>query len=368
MTDTAADDGGIAAKARFDIIRYAQVWEDADILVEALQGPPGRSFLSVCSAGDNALALLLLDPARVVVRDLSDAQLHCLRIRIAAVRELDWEDFVTLLEPRPGDDRHALMQRLLPLLDKPARDFWAARLDAVQQLGLAGLGKFEHYFALFRRHVLPLIHSPKLVEDVFAQREPAERHRFFAKCWDSWRWRLATNLFFSRFVMGRLGRDPAFFAHAEGSLPAQVRSKVRHAAVELDPRANPYMQWILLGRHEHALPLAWRPEHYATIRARLDRLAIERARVDDPSPHRFDGFNLSDVFEYMAPDEFAACYGRLLDLAAPNARLVYWNMMVPRRVPERHTAAVRCDAAAEARLKAADKAFFYGDLVIEDVA
>ena len=50
-------EAGIAATARFDIIRYAQVWEDADVLVTALRGPPGRSFLSVCSAGDNALAL-----------------------------------------------------------------------------------------------------------------------------------------------------------------------------------------------------------------------------------------------------------------------------------------------------------------------
>lgn len=368
MADAADTAGaGIAAKARFDIVRYAQVWEDADALLAALQGQPGRSFLSVCSAGDNALALLLLDPERVLVRDLSEAQLHCLRIRIAAMRAFDWSDFVALLEPNPGGDRHALMKRLLPLLDEPARDFWNARVDAVQRLGLAGLGKFEHYFALFRRYVLPLIHRRSLVADVFTSRVRAERQQFFENRWDNWRWRLATSLFFSRFVMGRLGRDPSFFTHAEGSLPAQVRSKVRHAAVEFDPRTNPYMQWILLGRHEHALPLAWRPEHYSTIRSRLDRFVIERVRVDDPAPYRFDGFNLSDVFEYMAPDEFAATYRRLLGMAAPGARLVYWNMMVPRRAPECHAASVRRDADTEARLKAADKAFFYADLVIEDV-
>ena len=368
MADAAdTTDAGIAAKARFDIIRYAQVWEDADVLLDALQGPPGRSFLSVCSAGDNALALLLLDPERVVVRDLSEAQLHCLRIRIAAMRELDRSDFIALLEPGPADDRRALMQRLFPALDESTREFWRARLDAVQALGLAGVGKFEHYFALFRRYVLPLIHRRKLVEDVFTRRVRLERQHFFEEHWDNWRWRLATNLFFSRFMMGRLGRDPSFFAHAEGSLPAQVRRKVRAAAVELDPRANPYMQWILLGRHDQALPLAWRPEPYATIRSRLDRLVIERARVDDPSPYRLHGFNLSDVFEYMAPDEFAAAYERLLGMAAQGARLVYWNMMAPRRAPGRHAAAVERAASTEARLKAGDKAFFYADLVIEDV-
>jgi S-adenosylmethionine-diacylglycerol 3-amino-3-carboxypropyl transferase len=361
-------DAGIAAKARFDLIRYAQVWEDADVLVAALRGPPGRSFLSVCSAGDNALALLVLDPQRVVVRDLAEAQLHCLRIRIAAMQELAWPEFAALLQPAPGGGHRTMMERVLPRLDPAGRAFWETRLDAVAKLGLAGVGRFEHYFAVFRRWVLPLIHTRRTVHDVFMPRAPADRAAFFARRWDTWRWRLATNLFFSRFTMGRLGRDPSFFAHAEGSLPAQVRRKVRDAAVALDPSANPYMQWILLGRNRGALPLAWREEHYETIRSRTDRIEIGCGRIDQATPGGFDGFNLSDVFEYMAADEFAATYGRLLQLAEPRARLVYWNMMAPRRLPARYAGVVRRDHEAEARLKAADKAFFYADLVIEDVS
>jgi S-adenosylmethionine-diacylglycerol 3-amino-3-carboxypropyl transferase len=359
-------EAGIAATARFDIIRYAQVWEDADVLVTALSGPPGRSFLSVCSAGDNALALLLLDPRRVVVRDLAEAQLHCLRIRLAAMRELTWAEFVALMQPPKSGDHRQLMQRVMPALDAAGRAFWLERLDAVARLGLAGIGRFEHYFAIFRRFVLPFIHARETVEGVFVPRPQPERARFFARQWDGWRWRLATNLFFSRLLMGRLGRDPSFFAHAEGSLPAQVRQKARHAAVEQDPCANPYMQWILLGRHGRAMPLAWRQEHYDAIRSRSDRITIERDCIDAPAREKFDAFNLSDVFEYMAPAEFDAAYGRLLDMATPRARLVYWNMMVPRRAPGIYASAVRRDMRSESRLKAVDKAFFYADLVIED--
>lgn len=365
-------EAGIATKARFDIIRYAQVWEDAEVLVDALRGAPGRSFLSVCSAGDNALALLLLDPTRVVVRDLAEAQLHCLRIRIAAMHALSWREFVILMQPPSADggsiaSHRSLMERMMPALDPSGRAFWSERLAAVETLGLAGVGRFEHYFALFRRFVLPLIHGRRTVEGVFVPRTPKERVNFYANHWNTWRWRLATNLFFSRFAMGRLGRDPSFFAHAEGSLPAQVRRKTRHAAVEMDPCANPYMQWILLGRHAKALPLAWREEHYETIRARCSRIEIDLGRIDE-ADGPFDGFNLSDVFEYMGSDEFAATYGRLLARARHGARLVYWNMMAPRRAPSMHASSVRRNVETETRLKAADKAFFYADLVIEDVS
>ena len=55
----------IAGKAAFDHIRYAQLWEDADVLTTALGDCKGGTLVSICSAGDNALAMLTLDPAKV---------------------------------------------------------------------------------------------------------------------------------------------------------------------------------------------------------------------------------------------------------------------------------------------------------------
>ena len=48
----------IAEKADFEQIRYAQCWEDADVLLEALDVKTDGSYLSIASAGDNTLALV----------------------------------------------------------------------------------------------------------------------------------------------------------------------------------------------------------------------------------------------------------------------------------------------------------------------
>jgi len=48
----------IAGKATFDHIRYAQLWEDADVLTAALGDCKGGTLVSICAAGDNALAML----------------------------------------------------------------------------------------------------------------------------------------------------------------------------------------------------------------------------------------------------------------------------------------------------------------------
>lgn len=359
----------IEGKADFEQIRYAQLWEDADVLNGALGHRPSARLVSICSAGDNALAMLLLDPERVIAIDLSAAQVACLHLRIAMLRRLDHGEFLELMGSRPSERRASLLDRASADLPERDRSFWRLQKDAVVAHGLGGIGKFERYFRLFRQVFLPLVHSRKTVADVFRSRPRPEREAFMRERWNSWRWRLLLNVFFSNFTMGRLGRDPAFFDHVEGSAAQHVARRIEHAAIDLDPVDNPYLHWILTGRHGRALPLAWRPEHYDTIRSRLDRLDVRHSPLEDviAGGQRFDGFNLSDIFEYMSPVVFENVYGSILSAAEPEARLVYWNMMAPRRVPIGFRDRVRTLSDIEASGKAQDKAFFYSDFVVEEV-
>jgi S-adenosylmethionine-diacylglycerol 3-amino-3-carboxypropyl transferase len=362
-------DSQIADRARFDQIRYAQLWEDADALLLGLDAAPGATLVSICSAGDNALALLTSDPARVVVVDLSPAQIACLRLRMAAMRSLDHAEFLELMGSRPSLRRGELLDRVGRGLDEAASAFWAQRRPQVIAHGAAGVGKFERYFRIMRQCLLPLVHGHATIDAVFERRDCAGRARFLAERWNNRRWRVLLRGFFSNAVMGRLGRDPAFFAHVEGSLAEHVAARIAHTVVELDPAENPYLHWILKGTHGMALPLAWRAQHYAAIAARLDRLDIRPGALERfvATGDKADGFNLSDIFEYMDEAAFAAIYGRLLGASRPGARLVYWNMMVPRRVPPEHAGRVTRRSDLERRGKAVDKAFFYSDFVVEEV-
>ncbi len=65
----------VEGRADFSQLRYAQCWEDADVLVAGLAVRPGDTVLSVASAGDNTLALLvergsLLSHSAIVAREL----------------------------------------------------------------------------------------------------------------------------------------------------------------------------------------------------------------------------------------------------------------------------------------------------------
>src|SRR5687768_98208 len=86
------DDSGSFAGS--GAIRYAQVWEDADVLLAGLEVRPGDVCLSIASAGDNTLALLTTHPSRVIALDLNAAQLACLELRVAAYRCLSYRELL----------------------------------------------------------------------------------------------------------------------------------------------------------------------------------------------------------------------------------------------------------------------------------
>jgi S-adenosylmethionine-diacylglycerol 3-amino-3-carboxypropyl transferase len=249
-----------------------------------------------------------------------------------------------------------------------ARIFWDRRLPAIAA-GIGSSGRFERYFALFRKRLLPWIHGQGRIDELLQPRGLVDRRRFFDERWSTLAWRALFKVFFSRLVMGRCGRDPAFFDYVEGSVADRILARSRHALRELDPSVNPYLHWILKGCHGEALPLALRAEHFDTIRNRLDRLnwrqtSIEGALAQGGVDH-FDRYNLSDIFEYMSPLAARTLLERLHEAGRDGGRLVYWNMLVPRQRPA--ALADRLESLDGRGLLAEDKAWFYSALRIERV-
>jgi S-adenosylmethionine:diacylglycerol 3-amino-3-carboxypropyl transferase len=365
-----ARESAIASRADFSAIRYAQCWEDADVLLVGLDIQPGDRCLSIASAGDNTLALLAQSPGHVLALDVSDAQLACLALRVAAYRALEHPELLELMGSRPSRRREELYQRCRLLLTADERRFWDAHPDAIRG-GIGGAGKFERYFRLFRERVLPLVERRKRVARLLSGGAPDERRTFYARKWNTWRWRLLFRIFFSRAILGRLGRDPEFFTYVEGSVAERLLQRTNYALTELNPTENPYVQWILTGAHVTALPYALRPENFDAIRANLDRLEWRRQSLEEylatADARSIDRFNLSDVFEYVSREHYAQLLARLADVGRPGGRLLYWNMLAPRGYLDHLAHRLRPLPELAERLHREDKAFFYSALIIEEV-
>jgi S-adenosylmethionine-diacylglycerol 3-amino-3-carboxypropyl transferase len=353
-----------------DRVLYGQVWEDADILVEALDVRPGHVCLSIASAGDNVLALAAQRPSQIIAIDRDTAQLCCLELRIATYRVLDHEGLLELIGSRPSRRRRELYERCRGAMSPAARRFWDVRPEAIAR-GIGSAGRFERYFAAFRTWVLPLVHSKETVARLLTGVSVEERERFYDEVWNTWRWRLLFRAFFSRAVMGRLGRERECFAHVNGDIAAPILERTRRALTVLNPADNPYVHWILTGHHGDALPYALRPENFDAIRGALDRVHYRHQSLGEfvrsCARPRLDRCNLSDVFEYMSLDEYHTLLERLIHVCRDEARLVYWNVFAERTRPASLDTMLKPARALATSLHSSDRAFFYSRLVIEDV-
>ena len=318
----------IQSRADFSEVRYGQCWEDADILVKALL-PAGRRCLSLGSAGDNSFALLAAGAAHVTAVEMNPAQIACIKLRQNAYLELDYPEFLKTV--------------------------------------YRSTGKFEHYFHLFRTRILPLAHRRKRIDQLLKPKSTSERHEFYDKIWNNWRWRLILRAFFSRFTMGRLGRDPAFFDFVEGSVANRILERTHYALTELDPSQNPYLNWILKGHYGDVLPLALQESSFEKIRIALqeDRFTIVEGSLESTlGQDRFDAFNLSDIFEYMSEDGTASLFDSIANSSNNGARLAYWNMLAPRS--SQHQKIRHLPEESDDLFKQ-DRAFFYSRFVVDEV-
>jgi S-adenosylmethionine-diacylglycerol 3-amino-3-carboxypropyl transferase len=168
----------VSQKADFSIIRYAQCWEDADILIDALNIRPNHSCVAIGSAGDNALAMLSQGPERLIALDISPAQIACLELRVAAYKELEHGELLELIGSTPSSRRFSLYRRCRPLLSVDTRQFWDGRSNDIE-LGIGNIGKLENYFRFFRTRVMPLIHPFARINRLFELNDIQDRKYFY---------------------------------------------------------------------------------------------------------------------------------------------------------------------------------------------
>ena len=201
----------IQDRAKFDFVRYANCWEDPLLLLGAM--PARAKCLSIASAGDNSFSLLCGDPASVTAFDLNRAQLDLCALKAAAFRTLEHGAFLRFLgfaAADPGERSALYHEKVRAALEETARERYDARQDLLEG-GVIDAGKFESYFRIFARRILPLTHTRRERLELLQAKGLEERRTFFRKTWANLRYRLLFKLFFNRWVMGRYGRDPEFF-------------------------------------------------------------------------------------------------------------------------------------------------------------
>ena len=372
----------------FSLIRYSQCWEDTEVLLESLNIQENDICFGILSAGDNVFSMLAENPKKVVALDISFPQIALAKLKKEVFNSLSYEEMLEFMGVMKSDKRIEIYDRIKENLDKEVKEYWDFNKEAIQK-GIIHAGKFEKFFKIFREKILPFVHSKKRIEKLLEKKSRQERIEYYDKYWNNFRWKLMFKLFFSKYIVGKLGRDKEFFRYAEKNISEEMKERSRYALCELNPYENPYINYILTGNYrKDCLPYFLRKENFDKIIKNLHKVEILQSSVEeylDQIDFKIDKFNLSDIFEYMSAENYSKLMGKIYDNAENNALLAYWNLIVERNSEKLDYKKTDSEIAVTGkeknvngrkyeRMKELDKklhekdmTFFYTDFVLEKV-
>lgn len=358
----------ITKRADFSFIRYANVWEDADVLLAGLKSPFGARILSIASAGDNSFSLLVTNPEIVVAVDVNEVQLWLVEFKKMAIRNLDREDCMAFLGFAHSPNRLETYELLKTELPEKAREFFDTQMEWIEK-GIIHAGKFEKYFRTFAGKILPWIHNKRTTAELMRVKSDQEQETFYSTKWNSFRWRLLFKIFFSKWVMGKLGRDPEFLEEVEVPVAEFIFKQAERHLKSTGAQHNHILHYNLTGNFGTHLPHYLKQENFEKIKSNLSKLIVFKGYAEEAIQQYgpFQSMNLSNIFEYMDAGLFKNVAGGLVNGLNPGGRLVYWNLMVPRKI-SRIFPIMELKQDEINKATAADKGFFYHSIVIEEKA
>ena len=360
--------GKLTEKVSFDFIRYANCWEDADILLQGLNPHSGSKILSIGSAGDNSFSLLITNPEIVVAVDVNKIQLYLIELKKVCIQYVSYSDLLSFLGFRHSEKREEMFNEFKKYLSNETRQYWEKNIEQIKK-GIISQGKFEHYFQLFSTKILPWIHSKKNIEKLFQNKSAREQKTFYEERWNTWRWRLLFKFFFSKYVMGKYGRDPQFLKEVKVSVGEYIFRKAGRHLQSIQAQNNSMLRYNLTGSFGELLPHYLQSENFEKVKANVNRLCIKEGYAEDAVKEygNFHYMNLSNIFEYMDNDLFSKTAKQLIEFTEKGGRLAYWNLMVPRRISGVFPDKAEYQKELSLKLSDIDKGFFYNQFIIDQI-
>lgn len=368
----------------FSRLVYAQIWEDPQSDLDALQLKPGANILTISSGGCNALAYLSAEPAAVHAVDLNASHLAMLNIKQNAIKHLpDYQAVLAFLgDANQADNLKRYKRHVRQHLSEDASDFWESRsisgkpryhyfCNQAYQHGLLGnfIG-FAHFFVKMMGGDMSKVMQARNMQE---QATLFDKH--VAPVFETRLFRLIAS---QPLALYSLGIPPSQFAalkqDAKNGLHILFKERMRHLACDFPLDQNCFAQQAFGRRYDTkkqaALPLYLQQEHFASLRRNIDRLHAHHKTLTDfllGQPRAsMDAYLFLDAQDWMDQQQLTALWQEVTRTAAPGAKVVFRTggseSPLEGKLPADILAAWHTDPVHNRALHATDRSAIYGGM------
>lgn len=345
---------------------FTHNWEDPEADHAALKIKNGDAILAITSGGCNVLGFLLSDPELIYSIDINPAQSWLLELKIAAIKALNFDEFLSFAGLKEHDNRTALYEKIKPYLSKEATEFWNGQHKIIEK-GFFMNGKYERFIRLAGKF-LNLLQGRKRVRGLFKEKTAKDQESYFDNVWDTKRFHYLFKILFNKRMLAKRGLVADYFHFDDGSssFAESFYNRSKKAFRDIPVKGNYFLSLYLLGKYNDSneVPAYLKEENFELIRSRVDRIKIitsdAQGWLDSMPPESINCFALSNICELMSEKDTHRLFSAVLQTARKNAKIIFRNLMIPREVPEDLRSMIIKEEGLSKEIQFNDRSFVYG--------
>ena len=326
----------------FSGLVYAQIWEDPEVDMQAMDLSEGHRIVTIGSGGCNMLAYLSRRPASIDVVDLNPNHIALNRLKLAAFRHLPDHASVRRLLGEQGVSTNIRMyeRHIAPHIDTATRRHWEAR-------GLTGRKRISVFNRNIYRtgllgrfitigHLIARSHGVRL-EELADTRSLREQRMFFdtriAPLFDKPLIRWLTRRKSSLFGLGIPPQqyDELASLASDGTIAPVLRHRLEKLCCYFPLKDN-YFAWQAFMRRyprseEGVLPTYLQEQHYRAIRETAHCVTVHHANFTELLARKpagsVDRFVLLDAQDWMNARQLNDLWTEITRTASEGARVIF---------------------------------------------
>jgi S-adenosylmethionine-diacylglycerol 3-amino-3-carboxypropyl transferase len=344
---------------------YTVNWEDPESDHKALKIQPGDTLMTITSGACNTLGFLVYDPKIIHTVDINPSQAYLMELKIAAMKHLEYTEFVRFLGLTPTENRLKVYGHLRNFLSPKAAEFWDGHQTIVQR-GFLFQGRYDYFVKIVGKLIHLILGRSRIVR-LFEERELEEQKAYYDRYWNILRTRLVFYMFYNKHMLARMGLKADYFHFDDGStsFAGSFHKRFQKVACDIPIQGNYFLHVYLMGKYRSLteVPDYLREDNFEVIRKRLDRIHIitydAKRWLAEQEPGSVDCFALSNICELMSLSDTSVTFEQVARTARKGARMCFRNLMIPRTVPDHLQHIIKRDSNLSTQLLMQDRSFVY---------
>ena len=344
-------------------LNYASCNEDWRTEWDALKIKSDDKILCITGSGDRPLNLLYQNPKKIISMDINPVQNNLLRLKMAAMVELPYDEYAVFLGLKDGRNRLISWGTVRKNLSEESRNFWGGYTHILKK-GVIYRGRWENHLRklAFIARIIRVAEIKKLFDfdNIDAQR------KFIEMKWDRWWTRKAFDILGSATFSRIFFRDPGFYKYAakDMNIGRYIFESMKQYLERNLAKESFMLSLMFMGKlSKYDLPPYLDPACVERINKRMDRIEVRTDNIlefmESVENKSFTKYSLSDVPSFLDQKGFERLLDGIVRSGTNGARFCIRQFLTDYKVPDQLEGILLREPELEDRLRIKDRSFAY---------